>query len=274
MDMEKLTAEKDARLAEAARKAAEEQAAADAKKKKTTKILAIVIPAVCAVVAIILLATKIIIPNSKYNNAVKLMDAGSYEEAIVAFEAMGGYKDSSQMIETCELAILEQQYADAIALMEAENYEEAISGFEALNGYKDSDELLMDCKYNNALTLMNDGDIVKAYETFLALDDYKNSTTMAKGLYVEYEIAKIRAADVGDYVYFGAYEQDGDTSNGKEKIEWLVLDKQDNRALVLSKYAHDTSTYDIFGIVSINGKPVTDCYHNTVPSDSPSLPPR
>lgn len=258
VEMEKLTAEKDARLAEAARKAAEEQAATEAQKKKTAKILAIVLPTVCALVAIILLATKVIIPNSKYYNAVKLMDAGSYEEAIVAFEAMDGYKDSVQKIADCELAILEAKYNNAVALMEAENYEEAISGFEALNGYKDSDELLMDCKYNNALTLMNDGDIVKAYETFLALDDYKNSTTMAKGLYVEYEIAKIRAADVGDYVYFGAYEQDGDTSNGKEKIEWLVLDKQDNRALVLSKYAHDTSTYDIFGIVSINGKPVTD----------------
>ena len=30
-----------------------------------------------------------------------------------------------------------------------------------------------------------------------------------------------------EYIFFGQYEQDNNTSNGKENIEWLVLDKQD-----------------------------------------------
>lgn len=49
---------------------------------------------------------------------------------------------------------------------------------------------------------------------------------------------------VGDYIFFGEYEQDNDTSNGKEDIEWLVLDKQDNKALVISKYGLDCQQYN------------------------------
>lgn len=42
---------------------------------------------------------------------------------------------------------------------------------------------------------------------------------------------------VGSTIKFGSYEQDGDTSNGFEKIEWIVLARDGNRALLLSKYA-------------------------------------
>lgn len=45
-----------------------------------------------------------------------------------------------------------------------------------------------------------------------------------------------KEANVGEYVTFGHYEQDNDTSNGKEDIEWLVLEKEDNKVLVISKY--------------------------------------
>ena len=51
-------------------------------------------------------------------------------------------------------------------------------------------------------------------------------------------------AQVGDYITFGSYEQDGNTSNGKESIEWLVLDVQDGKALVISKYALDCKPYN------------------------------
>lgn len=33
-------------------------------------------------------------------------------------------------------------------------------------------------------------------------------------------------ADVGSIVTFGRYEQDGNPDNGQEKIEWIVLDVQ------------------------------------------------
>lgn len=51
--------------------------------------------------------------------------------------------------------------------------------------------------------------------------------------------------NVGDYITFGKYEQDNNTANGLEAIEWLVLDKQDGKALVVSKYALDCKPYNV-----------------------------
>ena len=44
---------------------------------------------------------------------------------------------------------------------------------------------------------------------------------------------------IGDTIKFGSYEQDYNEENGKEAIEWLVLEVQDEKALLLSKYALD-----------------------------------
>ena len=49
---------------------------------------------------------------------------------------------------------------------------------------------------------------------------------------------------VGDTITFGTYEQDNDTSNGPEAIEWSVLDVQDGRALIISKYGLDAKPYN------------------------------
>lgn len=48
---------------------------------------------------------------------------------------------------------------------------------------------------------------------------------------------------IGDIVRFGTYEQDNDTSNGAEEIEWQVLDIQGDKALIISKYALDSRPY-------------------------------
>lgn len=58
------------------------------------------------------------------------------------------------------------------------------------------------------------------------------------------ERSPLSNAQVGSYVYFGSYEQDNNNSNGKENIEWLVLEKEDNRMLVISKYALDFQPYN------------------------------
>ncbi len=53
------------------------------------------------------------------------------------------------------------------------------------------------------------------------------------------------SVQIGDYITFGKYEQDNDTSNGKEDIEWLVLDKEGDRVFVISKYALDCKPYNV-----------------------------
>ena len=48
----------------------------------------------------------------------------------------------------------------------------------------------------------------------------------------------------GDHVIFGSYEQDGDISNGSEPIEWIVLDKQSDNALLISDKLLDYVSYN------------------------------
>ena len=50
--------------------------------------------------------------------------------------------------------------------------------------------------------------------------------------------------DEGYYV-FGLYEQDGDKSNGKEPIEWEILDENENGTLLVSRYVLDNVRYDM-----------------------------
>jgi hypothetical protein len=52
--------------------------------------------------------------------------------------------------------------------------------------------------------------------------------------------AGIPTPAVGDIVVFGSYEQDNQLDNGQEPLEWIVLDVQDNKAMLLSKYCIDT----------------------------------
>ena len=47
----------------------------------------------------------------------------------------------------------------------------------------------------------------------------------------------------GDIVTFGSYEQDNITSNSAEKIEWIVLEVQSDRMLLLSRYGLDSERY-------------------------------
>ena len=94
-----------------------------------------------AVLVVIVTAVLLISSISKrhaYREATALMDAGRYEEAIVAFEALGSYEDSTDKIKACK-------YNDAITLMDEGRYAEAITIFESLAGYKDSIDCIVEC---------------------------------------------------------------------------------------------------------------------------------
>ena len=50
---------------------------------------------------------------------------------------------------------------------------------------------------------------------------------------------------VGEKITFGHYEQDNDTSNGKEPISWIVLDRKSNgEMLIISEKVLDTKPYN------------------------------
>lgn len=87
-------------------------------------------------------------------------------------------------------------------------------------------------KYNNAMKLIESGDYEPAYELLKGLS-YKDSDEKLLSI-----------ADVGNTILFGSYEQDNNTSNGKEDIEWLVLAKENNRVLLISEKALDCKQYN------------------------------
>ena len=69
-------------------------------------------------------------------------------------------------------------------------------------------------------------------------------STPTEELMHSFDKTALRAADIGSYVTFGKYEQDNDLNNGSEDIEWLVLAKEDNKILVISRYGLDCHEYN------------------------------
>ena len=121
--------------------------------------------------------------QKQYINAVALMDSGKYEEAIEVFESLYNYEDSLIKIEECNTAILEK-------------------------------------KYDYAIRMMNEENIIEAYEQLIELNGYKDSAEIAKLIYDRYKNELLLTAQIGDCVYFGVYEQDNDAKN---HIKWLKL---------------------------------------------------
>ena len=55
--------------------------------------------------------------------------------------------------------------------------------------------------------------------------------------------ASAKDYEIGDTVTFGTYEQDNNRKDGAEDIQWIVLDKQDDRLLLISRYCLDSKPY-------------------------------
>lgn len=55
---------------------------------------------------------------------------------------------------------------------------------------------------------------------------------------------RLSELEVGDSYFMGKYEQDGDQRNGAESIEWIILKKDGDDALLISKKILDTKAYE------------------------------
>ena len=109
--LEDLQAEEEEACLEQARQA--EIAAQNAKKRaKRGKIVALFAGTfLCVAIAAIVVMNTVIIPNKKYEEAVALMEAEDYKEAIAALEALNGYKDSEQLLLQIEEAVFQPAYS-------------------------------------------------------------------------------------------------------------------------------------------------------------------
>lgn len=111
------------------------------------------VAAILAVVAVLCVAARFVIgvinKNRAYNDAVALMEQGEYEQAIVGFQALGNYKDSTEQIQSAKNSIADMEHAAeydrAIQLLEtgkSEKENEAYYRLMELGDYQDAKNLL------------------------------------------------------------------------------------------------------------------------------------
>lgn len=179
-----------------------------------------------------------------YKAADALEMAGKLEEALQAFEALGGYSDSAERAAGIPEKIYARDYATADKLERGRQFEAALKAFKALGRYSDSAERAKGVQekiyaqdYDEAEALEKAGKYKQAMEAFKALGSYSDSAERASDLK---NLANLET--VGAYVTFGAYPQNENGVNSTP-IEWLVLDVQGNKSLLISRYALDVHAY-------------------------------
>ena len=131
--------------------------------------------------------------------------------------------------------IPKQKYNQAMELISSGDYDSAYALLEEIG----DKETIASNKYDRAIKYIDSGDYKTACILLNGLS-YRDSAEKLKSA----KQAQIKNAKVGDIVYFGTYEQDNDTSNGKENIEWHVLAKENSRVLVISDKALDCQPYN------------------------------
>lgn len=106
------------------------------KRRKQAKIISITAASVILVVGVAAIPfMKDYVKNiSEYNNAMSLYDDGNYDKAKEAFTLLDDFKNSNEMVKTCDYDMAMQLYYDS-------NYPQAAWAFRDLNGYKDSAEM-------------------------------------------------------------------------------------------------------------------------------------
>ncbi len=156
-----------------------------------------------------------------------------YKKAALLFESISGYFDSTTLACECREKEIQKQakrrkYQKLAAIIIPIVCIAVLAGAAVNQAVKHK-------KYNHAIKMLDSGDVIETYETLMSLDGYKESTEKAASIWYSYRIAKI-----GTEMVFGEYEQDNIHSNGKEAIEWIVLDVRQGKVLLVSKYALDT----------------------------------
>ena len=176
--------------------------------------------------------------DALYNSARSQMSQNtisSYESAIRMFESISGWKDADEQIYACKKKIEELKAKEEAERLEAERKAEA----ERLERERKAEEhriAVEKAKKKAKKVFIAIASVACVCAVFLIL--------LKTVIIPKQRINKIKTANVGDIIVFGAYEQDNNTSNGKEDIEWLVLAKEDNKILVISDKALDCKPYN------------------------------
>ena len=151
-------------------------------------------------------------------------DIKIYEDVIAQFQSLNGWKDSEEKILLCQKKIEEIKVQQEAQRLENERIAE-LKRIEAEKRSKRIKKIVaIGISVICAIVIL----LVAFADTFIS---YKHKIDL-------------KNANIGDYVFFGSYEQDNVSINGQEDIEWLVLDKKETQILITSKYALDCQPYN------------------------------
>ena len=160
----------------------------------------------------------------------------NYETAIKLFESISGWKDANEKVYACQKKIEEIKVKAESDRLEKERLAELTR--------KEAEKR---AKRNKKIAIITTP-IVCAIIAFIIVLNTVIIPTQKKNdfiaTYGQEVYDKFGLVVEGEYIKFGAYEQDNNTSNGKEDVEWLVLEVKDGKALLISKYALDCKQYN------------------------------
>ena len=201
------------------------------------------------------------IASSKRDRAKKLLDSGNFDEAYRLFEEVGDNEvirsskrdRAKKLINSGDFDGAYKFFAEigdreSIASSKRERAKELLDSGDFDGAYKLFTEIgdngaVTSSKRERAKTLFDSGDFESAYALLNGIND-KECIVLKEQILNAYPFVRYTSAQVGSYIAFGAYEQDYSGSRGKQKIEWLVLKKEKNRILVISRYALDCKPFN------------------------------
>ena len=193
-----------------------------------------------------------------YAEAEAYFEAKNYEKAIATFRELGDYSDSAKRVQDVIDAQNADHYADAEKLLIQGDYEGAISSFTALGTYRDSINRVDEVRsfvYEKAAKSLEKGDYEEAQELYSLLGDYEESRTklldtnylwaehyyqdkeyenaytlfaqLAESSYRDSRKMLLLCASSGESCFFG--------KSGESDLEWIVVETETDRKLLISK---------------------------------------
>lgn len=252
------------------------------KSKKIKRIVEVSILVIACGIILYMLFASFILPDSKYKTANETFDAGNYEEAYKLFGELGKKEefsekidakvnacmDAGEYLEAFELLYISwtngwyiskvenedpsdsMRYIRAMMLIDSGNYELAEQWLLAIQGSESErirellKHIMITKDYEKARSLIDQGDYETAYRLLSGLN-HKDSADLLKQITPDYRKSLLSKADtnIGSVITFGSYEQDGDEGNGSEPLEWMVIEKDGSKLLVLSLNVLDDMQY-------------------------------
>lgn len=201
--------------------------------------------------------------NAKYLAAVELHNRAEtlddYKRALDAFEKLNDlmYEDSqyryTAIKKRYDELVREKEYSDAIDLLSSGEVSKVRTSkkiFDKLQDYGDSktkaaeaQSIIAEADKKRKKVLILIASILAAVLVFTTIILPMMSRNSLVQEYGESTVEKFSGVNVGDTFTLGTYEQDNNTSDGAEDIEWLVLDKKGNDVLAVSVYQLDCRTF-------------------------------